>query len=213
MKGLIAGGPMNLTNTTETAPYRPNGRSATAKRRGAVLARSFLEGVVSAQSTSRLHAGSELTLKRLGALSLRRLGDPSRSDTGGRCSVPFDHLAGDIGIDGARGLRRAEHDKLGHAGAFELADLLDEFVRRCDKLGGSADHLGRYERPFLGQQIGAMAPLKGVGLRVSVFGTNLTNEKYAINGLAQGVNGGITTGIVREPRVYGVGLRYAFGVE
>jgi iron complex outermembrane recepter protein len=53
--------------------------------------------------------------------------------------------------------------------------------------------------------------LKEIGLRVSAFGTNLTNEKYAGNGLAQGTNGGITTGIVREPRVYGVALRYTFG--
>ncbi len=51
------------------------------------------------------------------------------------------------------------------------------------------------------------------GVKLSVFGTNLTNEKYAGFGLAQGVNGGITTGIVREPRVYGVAVRYAFGGE
>jgi len=55
--------------------------------------------------------------------------------------------------------------------------------------------------------------LHEMGLKLSVFGTNLTNEKYAANGLAQGTNGGITTGIVREPRVYGVALRYTFGEE
>jgi len=55
--------------------------------------------------------------------------------------------------------------------------------------------------------------LADMGLRLSVFGTNLTNEKYAGYGLAQGTNGGITTGIVREPRVYGVALRYTFGEE
>jgi iron complex outermembrane receptor protein len=55
--------------------------------------------------------------------------------------------------------------------------------------------------------------LKDMGLRLSVFGTNLTNEKYAGNGLGAGTSGGITTGIVREPRVYGVGLRYSFGAE
>ena len=55
--------------------------------------------------------------------------------------------------------------------------------------------------------------LADMGLRLSVFGTNLTNEKYAGLGLAQGVNGGITTGIVREPRVFGVAVRYSFGNE
>ena len=55
--------------------------------------------------------------------------------------------------------------------------------------------------------------LHEMGLKLSVFGAHLTNEKYAANGLAQGTNGGITTGIVREPRVYGVALRYTFGEE
>jgi iron complex outermembrane recepter protein len=96
----------------------------------------------------------------------------------------------------------------------DYSDQSDTPLTRATEIPAVPDAIERFLRHNPGLLSARIDyDLADAGVRLSVFGTNLTNEKYAGNGLAAGTNGGITSGIVREPRVYGVALRYAFGGE
>lgn len=51
------------------------------------------------------------------------------------------------------------------------------------------------------------------GVTFSVFGTNLTDERYQFGGSGGPVTSGVYTGLTQEPRMFGVSVRATFGDE
>lgn len=55
--------------------------------------------------------------------------------------------------------------------------------------------------------------LPDMGLRVSLWATNLTDEAYGYKGISAGYTGGVSHMVVQAPRTYGLTVRKTFGEE